>query len=471
MSRRGVPEGPLGGLGARGARARVAPVDEAAMQAKLRELRSVMAKERTARTEMHSAMEANGGRIWSSSKPTTLRSRDGGLKLRELTAEELERIQRAKDRAAASDRAAAIAAVTAGRARSRSGRRVLDPLDASVFSAPAASARSRPGSASSSGPQSEYVAEHVPVRATNAVYAPPRANARRAREGGSAARAPGGAILPAPAAPPAPRPPAARPASRPASGRRALSARASGLSTSGRADVWHPDANDMIEPMGDDMIEPVGGAEVGARRRAFFSNAGDAETMTFQNVSERSETFQNVSETFRNDAGLETHARVRIVHDPDSLLEGEVDEAANRAAFAEALRSWRGGEENASSRLTTMTRKENPPSFSEAGGSLLDGAFDEAANRRAFAEALGEWRGETNGEAKKKKSGEPNVPAMETQTESPPGARKTRAAPAKPSAPPGASYFERLRAGNVERLAGKDAADAVRSSSSKQCRQ
>ena len=472
MSRRGVPEGPLGGLGARGARARVAPVDEAAMQAKLRELRSVMAKERTARTEMHSAMEANGGRIWSSSKPTTLRSRDGGLKLRELTAEELERIQRAKDRAAASDRAAAIAAVTAGRARSRSGRRVLDPLDASVFSAPAASARSRPGSASSSGPQSEYVAEHVPVRATNAVYAPPRANARRAREGGSAARAPGGAILPAPAAPPAPRPPAARPASRPASGRRVLSARASGLSTtSGRADAWHPDANDMIEPMGDDMIEPVGGAEVGARRRAFFSNAGDAETMTFQNVSERSETFQNVSETFRNDAGLETHARVRIVHDPDSLLEGEVDEAANRAAFAEALRSWRGGEENASSRLTTTTRKENPPSSSEAGGSLLDGAFDEAANRRAFAEALGEWRGETNGEAKKKKSGEPNVPAMETQTESPPGARKTRAAPAKPSAPPGASYFERLRAGNVERLAGKDAADAVRSSSSKQCRQ
>ena len=68
---------------------------------------------------------------------------------------------------------------------------------------------------------------------------------------------------------------------------------------------------------------------------------------------------------------------------------------------------------------------------------------------------------------------EKNVPAMETQTESPPGVtkKKTRAAPAKPSAPPGASYFERLRAGNVERLAGKDAADAVRSSSSKQCRQ
>jgi hypothetical protein len=76
------------------------------MQAKLRELRVAMAKERTARTEVHSVMEANGGRIWSSSKPATLRSRDGGLKLRELTAEELERIQRATDRAAASERAA-----------------------------------------------------------------------------------------------------------------------------------------------------------------------------------------------------------------------------------------------------------------------------------------------------------------------------------------------------------------------------
>ena len=219
MSRRGGPEGPLGGLGVRGARARVAPVDEAAMQAKLRELRQVMAKERTARTEVHSAMEANGGRIWSSSKPTTLRSRDGGLKLRELTAEELERIQRAKDRAAASDRAAAIAAVTAGRTRSRSGRRVLDPLDKSVVSATAA-ARSRPGSASSSAPQTPR-AEHVVVRATNAVYAPPvrvSRNAQWAREGAPAAREPDGATLADGVARRAPRPPRRRPARGPPPG-------------------------------------------------------------------------------------------------------------------------------------------------------------------------------------------------------------------------------------------------------------
>ena len=159
--------------------------------------------------------------------------------------------------------------------------------------------------------------------------------------------------------------------------------------------------------------------------------------------------------------------RVRIVNETPSLLEGEFDEAANRAAFAEALREWRGGETQ--TRAAAEMKKENPPPLETGGsGSLLDGAFDEAANRLAFAEALSEWRGDT-----RKREGAANaadVPAMETQTDSPSDAafsRMTRPATAKPSAPPGASYFERLRAGNAERLAGKDAADAVRSSSSK----
>jgi hypothetical protein len=463
MSRRpGGPEGPLGGLGVRGARARVAPVDEAAMQAKLRELRQVMAKERTARTEVHSAMEANGGRIWSSSKPTTLRSRDGGLKLRELTAEELERIQRAKDRAAASDRAAAIAAVTAGRARSRSGRRVLDPLDKSVVSASAAS-RSRPGSASSSAPQTPR-AERVVVRATNAVYAPPvrvSRNAQWAREGAPAAREPDGATLADGVARRAPRPPAAPPGSRPASGRRPLSARASGLSSSGRADEWHPDANDMIEPMGDPEVMTKDEAPSAPTARRAFRRAGDAEVMTFGEEN----AFGDDDETSSSAAGGVT--RVRIVNETPSLLEGEFDEAANRAAFAEALREWRGGETQ--TRAAAETEKENPPPFETGGsGSLLDGAFDEAANRVAFAEALSEWRGDTR--KREGAANAANVPAMETQTDSPSDAafsRMTRPATAKPSAPPGASYFERLRAGNAERLAGKDAADAVRSSSSK----
>ena len=63
MSRR---DGPLGGLGVRAPPVRVTSVDESAMQAKLRELKVVMARERTARSEVSHQMEANGGRIWSS---------------------------------------------------------------------------------------------------------------------------------------------------------------------------------------------------------------------------------------------------------------------------------------------------------------------------------------------------------------------------------------------------------------------
>ena len=159
------------------------------------------------------------------------------------------------------------------------------------------------------------------------------------------------------------------------------------------------------------------------------------------------------------------------MNETPSLLEGEFDEAANRAAFAEALREWRGGESRANG--AAETEKENPPRLETGGsGSLLDGAFDETANRRAFAEALSEWRGDTREREGAAKKNAANVPAMETQTDSPSDAafsrsKTTRPATAKPSAPPGASYFERLRAGNAERLAGKDAADAVRSSSSK----
>ena len=58
--------------------------------------------------------------MWQSSRPAALRVRNGGPKLRELTADELEQIQRAKDRAAEVERAAVLAAAAAGRARTRS---------------------------------------------------------------------------------------------------------------------------------------------------------------------------------------------------------------------------------------------------------------------------------------------------------------------------------------------------------------
>ena len=124
----------------------------------------------------------------------------------------------------------------------------------------------------------------------------------------------------------------------------------------------------------------------------------------------------------------------------------------------------------------------------ESGGALLDGSFDEDANRRAFAEALREWRSggeEKNTEAPEETtSGSPLVvrestrPAtaaaeMNVQTDGTGpkglyvGAKKSGSPAGKSSKPihtakPGASYFERLFAKNVERMAGKKVSDQMR---------
>jgi|TARA_B110000483_G_C18010236_1_gene470850 hypothetical protein len=124
----------------------------------------------------------------------------------------------------------------------------------------------------------------------------------------------------------------------------------------------------------------------------------------------------------------------------------------------------------------------------ESGGALLDGSFDEDANRRAFAEALREWRSggeEKNNEAPDEtSSGSPLVvrestrPAtaaaeMNVQTDGTGpkglyvGAKKSGSPAGKSSKPihtakPGASYFERLFAKNVERMAGKKVSDQMR---------
>ena len=89
-----------------------ARVDESAMQAKLQELKVAMAREKVARDTARGVMEAGGGRMWRSSAPRPRELRDrrgGGPRLRELSAEELERIQRARERSAEKERAALLA--------------------------------------------------------------------------------------------------------------------------------------------------------------------------------------------------------------------------------------------------------------------------------------------------------------------------------------------------------------------------
>ena len=64
--------------------------------------------------------------------------------------------------------------------------------------------------------------------------------------------------------------------------------------------------------------------------------------------------------------------------------EAEVlDEAAERRAFQEAVAQWRSGNNNA---------PPSPPSPVKCGGSLLDGEYDEAAEQAAFQEAVAAWR-------------------------------------------------------------------------------
>eukprot|EP00227_Mantoniella_beaufortii_P016894 CAMPEP_0197593678 /NCGR_PEP_ID=MMETSP1326-20131121/18744_1 /TAXON_ID=1155430 /ORGANISM="Genus nov. species nov., Strain RCC2288" /LENGTH=130 /DNA_ID=CAMNT_0043159703 /DNA_START=180 /DNA_END=568 /DNA_ORIENTATION=- len=99
-------------------------VDEAAMEAKLKELRAAMAHEKSQREGVRGLLAAGEGAIWQSSRPQALRVRNGNRKLRELSAEELESIQRAK--AAELPAGSGMKLV---RLRSAEMRRRLDPLD------------------------------------------------------------------------------------------------------------------------------------------------------------------------------------------------------------------------------------------------------------------------------------------------------------------------------------------------------
>jgi hypothetical protein len=93
--------------------------------------------------------------------------------------------------------------------------------------------------------------------------------------------------------------------------------------------------------------------------------------------------------------------------------------------------------------------------------SLLDGDFDEGANEASFADALKEWR--SGGRDDPGRPTTASLATMEVQTESPANRAAARPQTARPGAvvKSGASYFERMYAANVERMAAKDAMDAL----------
>ena len=97
-----------------------------------------------------------------------------------------------------------------------------------------------------------------------------------------------------------------------------------------------------------------------------------------------------------------------------SLLHGTFDEAAEKAAFQAAVGQWRGGGGGGGGGggVQAQAQAGGGSGGGGSGGSLLQGAFDEEAEKVAFQAAVAEWRGE------------------------PPPAPRARVQPAPPRAPP-----------------------------------
>ena len=351
------------------------------MQAKLRELRSDHGQGGDGADGARSAMEANGGRIWSSSKPTTLRSRDRSC--------------------ASSPRrswSASRGLGTEPRLRTEPPRSPRSPPDAReaargdaswIPSTRVSSRRPPRRRGARPGPRRRPARRASTSRSTfqcarrTRCTTPPRARSRapgaRGRIGGARGGWPD---------PPRPRRAsgaetlggAARLAARlrrrdrARARERPLDERASGRVAPRR------ERHDRAHGRRHDRARGRRGGR--ARRRAFYSNAGDAETMTFQN--------DDVSETFSDDAGLGTmtvslrsRARVRIGR--------TIRTRCWRARLTRrrtARRSRRRCVRGAAAKKTRVVRRDDakrkPAGVLRNGRADRDGAFDEAANRRAI---------------------------------------------------------------------------------------
>ena len=99
-----------------------------------------------------------------------------------------------------------------------------------------------------------------------------------------------------------------------------------------------------------------------------------------------------------------------LVNSADDLGQGEYDEAAQRKAFQEAVMAWRRGHSTMSPEptreavggmwtnpfgdMSDAVRETSSPHEmqSAGGGSLLNGTYDEDAQRKAFQDAVMAWR-------------------------------------------------------------------------------
>ena len=422
------------------------------MESKLMELRAAMAREKSAREGVRGMMAAGDGALWQSSRPQALRVRNGNRKLRELSAEELERIQRAK--AAELPAGSALKMV---RVRSAEARRRLEPLDhantgatttttavtsgASGVGVPPGHHRGygyateRPSSSSSSRPGSRggVVTEHVVISSqqwggqTQHQPYPPGPGPGGGGGGGS------------------------RPSSRGGRG---------GMPPAYPSSVSHGDGGGGMmasdyEPLPPpppaglmDELEEMGGGGTGYIQG---TGAGGTYGGTAAVAEEDAEYFP---------PGWETGRR----GDAD-VLSLAADDGAGAGASG-GKKGWGNsgyyGDGGNNDNTTTTRGGVQIVNETESAKSLLDGEYDESANAASFAEALKEWR--SGGRHDPDRPTTASLATMEVQTEAPVVVRAVSERPqtARPgAAKPGASYFQRMYAANVERMAAKDAMDTL----------
>ena len=470
-------------------------VDEAAMQAKMKELRGLMASEHAARETVLDMATLNGGSIWQTSRRPEERGREQpirpsvgvsggrggrtaqphrtGPRLRDLSAEDMSLVERARMRAStdANARPSSHASTSRrpdiperrpgasrGSSRVRTSVDVLDHLRPDLIARtmgvvaqpmPTHTARTSamPSSRAGGGISSGISSSTHGTRGGRP--GSPRVEHVVLRSGDLRGQLGEGRLVPRP-------PPGGAAGGRPSS--RSFEARRDGSGIAGAGipatgagavrfgGLGAVPAMDL--GMDEDLmasVEPVGGGarpRTGGRTRVepmeWRSSKRDGADVLITADESSSSSHPSAKREDATNANVRTAGGVTIVNESGgALLDGSFDEDANRRAFAEALREWRSGGEEKNTELPEETSSDSPLVVRES-------------TRPATAAA--EMNVQTDGTGPKglyvgaKKSG---LPAGKSS---------------KPihTAKPGASYFERLFAKNVERMAGKKVSDQMR---------
>ena len=309
---------------------------------------------------------------------------------------------------------------TAGRARSRS-TRVLIPRRECLLSAPRRRAAARVRVVVRPAERATSRSTFQCARRTRCT---PPARALRSPGRTSGWKAPSG--WPDPPPPPCRasgrRDPRRRGAPRGPPERRVLSARAGGLRrrASGRVAPRRERGCWRFHGRRAHGRHLAGGCEVGARRRAFYSRMR-------RWTSRSTKCFETFSDDWtRDDDGLSSVSRARPDRARSGLVAGgRPDEAANPRVRSRqhALRLARRDETGKFVRRHLAARRRSPKRAASSTPSPT-------TFRQPPGSAWSARRGETNGQTKKKKSGEPNVPVTFAQTDVPSG-RAQSAAPTR----------------------------------------